>query len=199
MARKKRVWYPGEILHVMNRGVNHQNIFLDETDFQYFIMLIKSTQKKYPFIIHAYCFMTNHYHLLMETMDKEIWFIMKRIDQFYARYFNTKYGRDGGVFRGRYKASEIKNDSYFLQTSRYIHMNPVKANIVAEPIQYMWSSYRTIMGMYDDKLTDITKTLKYFKNENRTLYRDFVESQLEYSEYENRICKEIGEDEWLPW
>ena len=199
MARKQRLWYPGEIMHVMNRGVNHQNIFLDKEDFQYFIMLIKNTQKKYPFLIHAYCLMTNHYHLLMETKDKEIWFIMKRIDQFYASYFNTKYRRDGGVFRGRYKASEVKEDEYFLQTSRYIHMNPVKANIVSEPMQYMWSSYRTLIGMHDDKLTEISKTLKYFKNENRTLYRDFVESQLGYSKYENQICKEIGEEEWLPW
>ncbi|MCI6858205.1 MAG: transposase [Eubacterium sp.] len=199
MGRRIRKWYPGEILHVMNRGSNRQNIFLDEADFQYFLAMVKDIQKKYYFKIHAYCLMTNHYHLLMETKDTEIWVIMQRIDLRYACYFNTKYGRDGGVFRGRYRASEIDNDDYFLQTSRYIHLNPVKAQMVAEPSQYLWSSYRTIVGMADDKLTEITKTLKYFKNENRTLYRDFVESRVSYNQLEGRICKELGKDEWLPW
>ena len=199
MARKIRKWYPGIILHVMNRGTNHQNIFLDESDFQFFIALIKDTQKEFPFILHAYCLMTNHYHLLIETIDSEIWDIMKRIDQIHARYFNTKYGRDGGVFRGRYKSSEIESDEYFLQTSRYIHMNPFVANMVKEPSEYIWSSYRTFLGIIDDKLTDVTKTLKYFKNESRILYKDFVESKVEYNQMERQICKELGKDEWLPW
>lgn len=199
MARKLREWYSGEIMHVINRGINHQNIFLEETDFQYFIFLLKETKKKHDFILHAYCIMTNHFHLLIETKDVEIWTIMKRIDQLYACYFNEKYGRDGGLFRGRYRAGEIDNDDYFLQTSRYIHLNPVKAHMVEEPSHYPWSSYRTLLGMTDDKLTEVTKTLKYFKNEDRSLYKEFVESRINYNQLESRICKELGNDEWLPW
>ena len=78
-------------------------------------------------------------------------------------------------------------------------MNPFVANMVKEPSEYIWSSYRTFLGIMDDKLTDVTKTLKYFKNESRILYKDFVESKVEYNQMERQICKELGKDEWLPW
>ena len=72
MARKKREWYPGQIMHVMNRGGSHKDIFKEKMDYEYFLMLLKDCRKRYACIIHAYCLMTNHYHLLLETSDKEI-------------------------------------------------------------------------------------------------------------------------------
>ena len=113
------------------------------------------------------------------------------------------YGKENKkmVSRDNFTCDESRNKSseYFLQTSRYIHMNPFVANMVKEPSEYIWSSYRTFLGIIDDKLTDVTKTLKYFKNESRILYKDFVESKVEYNQMERQICKELGKDEWLPW
>lgn len=184
----------------MNRGSNHQKIFWDESDYQYLLELILITQEKYGFKIHAFCLMTNHYHLLLETENEHISKIMKQIDEFYTRYFNVKYHRDGALFRGRYKSCEVQEDAYFLQTSRYISLNPVKAGMVEKPEQYKWSSFRTFIGIVTDKVTSTDRTLRYFKDGNCTLYRDFVEAGIRYDCFADRICSDIGEDsEWLPW
>ena len=82
--RKKREWYKGAIYHVMNRGINHMDLYCDESDYEYFLVLLKSVKKQHPYELHAYCLMTNHYHMLLETKDEEIWKIMKKIDQYYA-------------------------------------------------------------------------------------------------------------------
>ena len=100
----------------MNRGACHQRIFSDESDYQYFMSLLLDTRNLYSFIVHVYCLMTNHYHLLIETKDEDISKIMKRINEFYTRYYNVKYGRDGALFRGRFKCCEVLDDEYFLQT-----------------------------------------------------------------------------------
>lgn len=94
----------------------------------------------------------------------------------------------------------VDTDEYFLQTSRYIHLNPVKAHIVNDPQEYRWSSYSTIIGISDDKLVTITKTLAYFKN-SVIRYRTFVDDiGHKYVIDEESIRREIGEDElWLPW
>jgi len=118
----------------------------------------------------------------------------------YASYYNQRYGYHGHVFEGRFKSCIVKDDSYFLQTSRYIHMNPVKAKITAHPEDYPWRSYRTILRMTDDRITQPEKTLAFFK-QSIFYYREFVEDAThKYKINENMIQKEIGEDEaWLPW
>lgn len=192
IARKKRLWYPGEVLHIMNRGANHQRTFSDEKDYQYMEQLIKQTQQKYEFEIHAYCFMTNHYHLLLETKNDHISNIMKQIDQQYTRYYNRKYHRDGALFRGRFKSCEVNSDNYFLQTSRYISLNPVKAQMVSKPEQYRWSSFRTYIGNSKDEITSCGRTLDYFKENGRTMYRNYVEEGMKEDEFE-QICSDIGD------
>ena len=118
----------------------------------------------------------------------------------YASYYNQRYGYHGHVFEGRFKSCIVKDDSYFLQTSRYIHMNPVKAKITAHPEDYPWSSYRTILRMTNDRIIQPEKTLAFFK-QSIFYYREFVEDAThKYKINENMIQKEIGEDEtWLPW
>ena len=128
MARKNRKWFPGAIYHIMARGNYRQNIFKDDEDFKVFLVLMQDAKTKYGFKLHAYCLMTNHYHLLLETEQTEIWKIMKRINQIYAAYYNEKYRLTGHLFQGRYKSCLVENDSYFLQTSRYIHLNPVSCS-----------------------------------------------------------------------
>ena len=112
-----------------------------------------------------------------------------------------KYRFSRHLFEGRYKACLVKDDDYFLQSSRYIHLNPVKAGIVEHPEDYPWSSYRTMLGMNDDKMTDIRRTLAYFRGNAVMRYRDFVEDiGHKYVIQENEIKKSIGEDDlWLPW
>ena len=135
----------------MHRGVRRKPIFEDEMDHQVLLQIIKTSLSKYNCWLHAYCLMTNHVHLLLETGDIEIGKFMKYMSECYAIYYNHKYGYRGHVFESRYKSCLVKEDAYFLQTSRYIHLNPVKAQMADYPEDYLWSSYRTMIGIADDR------------------------------------------------
>ena len=127
IARKLRIWFPGAVYHIMHRGVRRKAIFQEEMDYQVLLQVLKNSLEKYKCILYAYCLMTNHIHLLLETGDMEIWKFMKYMSECYAMYLNHKYSYRGHVFESRYKSCLVKEDAYFLQTSRYIHLNPVKA------------------------------------------------------------------------
>ena len=105
------------------------------------------------------------------------------------------------MFESRYKSCLVKEDTYFLQTSRYIHFNPVKARMVTHPEEYLWSSYQTVIGIADDRITEKEKTLAYFSKNSVFYYREFVEDiGYKYIVQEQHIRKMIGEEElWLPW
>ncbi len=201
IARRLRAWFPGAVYHIMHRGVRRKQIFEDETDYQMLLQILRTSLDKYNCILHAYCLMTNHIHLLIETGDVEIGKFMKYMSECYAMYINHKYCYRGHVFESRYKSCLVREDTYFLQTSRYIHLNPVKAQMVGHPEDYLWSSYRTMIGIVDDKITENHKTLAFFSNNSVFHYRKFVEDAgHKYIVEEQYIRKVIGEDElWLPW
>lgn len=120
----------------MHRGIRRKSIFEEIIDYQVFLELLKRALEHYGCKIHAYCLMTNHIHLLLETGEQEVWKFMKYLSGCYAIYYNHKYLYSGHLFEGRYKSCLVKDDTYFLQTSRYIHLNPVKARIVEHPEEY---------------------------------------------------------------
>lgn len=176
IGRKRRLWFPGATYHLMERGVRRQSIFEEEMDYQIFLAILKRATEKYEAKVHAYCLMTNHIHLLLETGEYEIGIIMQKIAGDYARTFNSKYGYRGHVFEDRYKSVIVKDDWYFLQTSRYIHLNPVRAKMVSCAEEYKWSSYRTVLGMVDDGITVKDQTLGYFMGKSVQKYQKFVEN-----------------------
>ena len=102
MPRKKRDWYPGATYHVMCRGIRRMAIFKEEEDYEMFLLMMKRTMERFPFVLHSYCMMTNHIHLQITTVDSEIWKIMKDLLSNYARNFNNKYGYCGHLFDSRY-------------------------------------------------------------------------------------------------
>lgn len=209
MARKKREWYPGAIYHVMNRGNRKALIFQDEGDCLYFLNKVKAVKKAYPFTVHSICLMRNHFHIELETEAVEPGKIMSKILTPYSMFYNRKYSLNGHLFGGRYKSSLIESDAYFLEVSRYIHMNPVKAKMVKTPIDYEYSSYplyvsdketrnKNIIEKTIEDIVDTSRILDCFGN-NRDRYRDFVEGAQTHDESEKLIMKDIGEDElWLP-
>lgn len=201
MGRPKRIWYPGATYHLMGRGVRRMIIFQTDDDYIYFKQLLHLMAKKFNCRLHAYCLMSNHFHLLLETGETELWKFMRALCGNYAIQFNYRYSYKGHVFENRYKSCIVKNDEYFLQTSRYIHLNPVKAKMVFHPEDYPWSSYTTILGIKDDGLTDRDKTLAYFGKSSIYGYREFVEDiSHKYVISENEIKKSMGENDlWLPW
>ena len=211
LPRKKRIWYPGAAYHVMSRGNRRTAIYKDEADYCHFLDIIKMTMKEYAFRVHSICMMTNHFHMEIETADVELWWIMQKIKSVYAEEFNHRHKYTGHLFEGRYAASLIEDERYFLEVSRYIHLNPVKAMMVREPLLYKYSSYflfvsdgteiqlgkvRSMMA----EIVDTGRVLGAFRREPREQYRMFVEGKISHAEQEMLIMKDIGENElWLPW
>lgn len=137
--------------------------------------------------------MSNHVHLQIATNDIEIWTIMRGINWRYSNYFNAKYEKVGHLFQNRYHSELIEDEAYLLQTSKYIHLNPVKAGIVDQPIKYPWSSYGVYMGVYKNSLIHEDDTLAYFQYDRR-LYKNFVENEdsedsvdVDYLQNENTV------------
>lgn len=179
MARKNRIWFPGATYHITARGNNQNKIFYDTKDYMKYKEIIRDTQLKYPFLLHSYCLMNNHIHLQLETKENSISKIMKQIQMNYAIYLNKKYSLVGHVFQGRFGARIILSVNYFLTVNRYIHLNPVEANLVAKPESYPWSSYHSYISNENDPLITTSKTLSYFQNSNLEYYRYFIENPIE--------------------
>ena len=148
--------------HIMCRGNHRHDIYRDDEDRQFYIQVLKEASKYYPYLLHSYCLMTNHVHLQIETLGMDISQVMKRINMLYAIYFNKKYSFVGHLFQGRYRAELIEKDTYVLETSRYIHLNPVRANMVEHPQDYPWSSYAIYMEGEDHPLVTTGKILSFF-------------------------------------
>lgn len=178
MPRKIRVWYPGAVYHIICRGNYQQDIFVDNGDRLSYLSILKEVKKDFPYILHSYCLMTNHVHLQIETGDVNIGQVMKRINMLYAIYFNKKYDFTGHLFQDRYRSELIETEPYHLDVSRYIHLNPVRANLVARPELYQWSSYKAYIGEQEDQLISTEKTLDCFSPPRARHYRDFVEEEL---------------------
>ena len=195
------MWYPGASYHLLEPGIRRMEIFQEAYDYQVFLELLREESEEKKCTIHAYCLMTNHFHLLTETGEIEIGKFMKSLAEKYAMYYNHKYSYRGHVFEGRYKSCLVETDAYFLQTSRYIHLNPVNAKLTEHPEDYPWSSYKTIIQMQDDKIAERQKTLSYFGKKGVYGYREFIENAgTKFLMEEDEIRTRMGENElWLPW
>jgi len=124
----------------MMRGINREPIFHDDEDRCHFLNLLIHARLPDAFDLYAYCLMVNHVHLLICEQSDDISRTMKRINSRYASWYNTKYDRIGPLFQGRFKSLNIEDDCYLLSVLRYIHLNPVKANLTESPEDYAWSS-----------------------------------------------------------
>ena len=143
MPRPYRIEYENAFYHVMNRGRARQAIFRDARYYHAFLDTLAEAHQRFHCVIHAYCLMGNHYHLLLETPDANLGRIMRHINGVYTQRHNRLKHTDGPLFRGRYKAILVEKDAYLLQLSRYIHRNPIdmKKPMVRNLQDYQWSSY----------------------------------------------------------
>lgn len=141
--------------HVFHRGNNRGQIFHDDVDRKVFLVLLGKAARKGSVAIHSYSLMGNHYHATLTSPEEgALPRMMQRLGRGYVRYFNERHARTGTLWEGRYRASLITDERYWLTCMRYVEMNPVEANIVKEPGAYKWSSYRHhASGQYDALLT----------------------------------------------
>ena len=207
MARPLRVEYPGAFYHVIDRGNYQEDIYLNERDKEKFIEYLEKAAERFSIIIHSYCLMSNHYHLLIETPEPNLSVTMQWINVSYATYFNRKRHRHGHLFQGRFKAILIDADAYLKHLSRYIHLNPVRAKIVDTPAAYSWSSYPAFIDKKKKlKFLETDWLLSHFgknKKEARINYKAFVEDvDIKTIENPNKHLNGgfiLGEKEFVDW
>lgn len=191
MARKLRSWFLGAKFHITSRGIRKLSLFYDDEDYLEYLSLLKETQCTYPFKLHTYCLMTNHTHLQLETIEIPPGPIMKNLNTKYAKYFNKKYEYTGHVFEKRYGAELIDSPDYELDVSKYIHLNPFKAGIVAAPEDYPWSSCRSYLLCEESPLIDKEQVFSYFPHPLFKNYEDFVKAPYlnpTFPEMEGNLC-----------
>lgn len=147
MPRRTRLLIPNACYHIIQRGNQKQNIFLEGADFEKYLEILLRYKRKYDFKLYAYCLMPNHIHLIVEVKNgNDLAKIMQGVSLTYTLWFNKKYGKVGHLWQGRFKNMVIQKDRYLIDCLNYIEYNPVRANLVLSPLDYMWSSwkYRTL-------------------------------------------------------
>jgi putative transposase len=130
----------------MARGNRGQVVFRDERDYSLYLTFLREYREKLGFFLYAYALMPTHLHLLIETQATPLSQLMQRLQFRYTRNFNIRYKGWGHLFQGRYKSILGDKDSYFLELTAYIHLNPVRAGLVGDPAEYRWSSFPSYLG-----------------------------------------------------
>jgi REP element-mobilizing transposase RayT len=145
MARKPRIEFEGALYHVVARGNRKENIFRTKGDYERYLDLLLRYKERYHYQLYAFVLMPNHLHLLMQTADINLSRIMQGLQQSYTAYFNLRYAAVGHLFQGRFKAILCDQDAYLLTLVKYIHLNPVRAEIAARIDDYPWSSHHAYL------------------------------------------------------
>lgn len=204
MARRPRIHFPNAFYHVIARGNQRQDIFLDEKDYQRYLSSLSEYKIRYPFYLYAYALMRNHVHLLLEVEATPLSKIMQGLQFRYTRYFNTRYGKVGHLFQGRYKAILCDKDAYLFELIRYIHLNPIRSKVVRDLERYRWISHSGYLGTKKDGLIDEDLVLSQFgrtKSVARKRYNDFIRDGLNLDHqakyYKVKDQRFLGEQEFL--
>ena len=190
MPRSPRITYPGALYHITSRGNQQQRIFRRVADRKHYLSLLVKYKKKFGFKLYTYALMPNHVHLMImvsESEDATISKIMQALNTAYTVYFNKKYKQSGHLFQGRFHSKVVIKENYFWELSRYIHLNPVRANLIKKPEKWRWGSYRIYLNPKLDfyKIIDRDELLAYQlqdgivdPREQLKRYREFVEEAL---------------------
>lgn len=188
MARRSRFSFPGLPQHLIQRGNNRQIAFFAEADYRFYLKCLGGAARKYGCLIHAYVLMTNHVHLLATPLERyALSRTMQHLGRRYVRYVNDVYRRTGTLWEGRFKASLVDTESYFLRCCRYIEFNPVRARIATMPDDYRWSSYRChALGMHDGLISthEEYERLGHSAEQRQLAYQELFRAELSRIELE---------------
>ena len=178
MARPLRLEFAAAVYHAISRGNRREDIFWDDDDRQVWMAVFSLVCDRFNWVVHAFCQMTNHYHLLVETIDGNLSAGMRQLNGLYTQRFNRRHDMVGHLFQGRYKAILVQKETHLLELSRYVVLNPVRAKMVSRPEDWWWSSYVAVM---DDQVApgwlDTDWLLGQFgreRNHARRAYQAFV-------------------------
>ncbi|MDD4689882.1 MAG: transposase [Eubacteriales bacterium] len=187
VSRPPRILSETGLYHIVFRGINRQNLFEEEQDYKKMLEILRDIKSAYEIEIYAYCLMTNHVHLFVKEKEiGDIKIIMHKILTRYVMWYNRKYQRSGSLIGNRYKSEPIEDEAYYLTLMRYIHQNPLKAGMVNDVEEYIWSSYNDYINMKNE-LTDIDFGLSIFSNDEEKALKAFDEYHKEMDDYDFSI------------
>lgn len=184
MPYKIRKGSMSKIYHVMLRGNDRQDIFYDDQDYMKFLKLIKITKEKYQCEIYEYCLMANHVHMIIFDCKDVLSKAIQSLAISYSLYFAKKYKKEGHLFQGRFLSKSVETRKYLCTLCRYIHQNPLKANI-ARTEEYKWSSYNEFL--FDSKIINPNPILSMFGQTKKEARKNFII-------YHNRKVNLINEE-----
>lgn len=138
----RKLTVPGLVSHITQRAAGKEPLFIEDGDYLFMLGLLKEVAQKYSLQVYAFCLMPNHVHLLLSPTKENLYDVMRDLFSRYAKRFNRKYERKGHLFGGPYRQAVCFDNGYLLAASLYIHLNPVRASIVTDPLDYRWSSSR---------------------------------------------------------
>lgn len=206
MSRPLRIEYAGAWYHVMNRGRRGENVFSGKQDFEIFITLLKEAAELWDVLVSAYCLMSNHYHILLQTPQGNLTRFMRHLNGVYTQRYNRLHGYEGQLFRGRYKSILVEEDSYLLELVRYIHRNPLRAGMVADLDQYPWSShhgYLSAAKSWDWLYKDFVLSMLSDKRKAKKVYKQFMameDSQEIQKVFEKKKWPSmLGSEDFIAW
>lgn len=178
-ARLPRIHMPNTIHHVMIRGNNRQRIFYGDKYFERFFEILKQSTEKFDHKILACCLMGNHAHLVIHIHEIPLSSVMQNINYRYARWVNRKLKRIGHLFQGRYRSINVNDEIYLINLCRYIHLNPVAAEIVKDVNHYRWSSHQYYISCDPPPWMDISLVTSAIQNKVMLSYADFISRPIE--------------------
>ncbi|MGI9533526.1 MAG: helix-turn-helix domain-containing protein [Thermodesulfobacteriota bacterium] len=203
MSRPLRLAFEDACYHITSRGNRRDNIFLSDNDKEVFIEKLNETLNKYSIICYAYCLMDNHYHLFIKTPKGNISEGMHHLNTSYTNWFKAQHKILGVIFQGRYKSILVDEDNYAVHLTAYIHLNPVRAEVVKKPEQYIWSSHLEYLGKKKslDNM-DIDFVLNQFNRDNKKAREQYVSFVRDNKDMENPAIKTyksiaIGNEKYL--
>lgn len=179
MARQLRIEFPGACYHVLNRGVEKRTVFLDSRDYLKFLALFGELRSSSGIILHAYCLMPNHYHLVIQTPGSGLKRFMQSLNSRYARHFNDRYDRVGPLFQGRYRSLVVETDARFRTLVRYVHRNPVAAGLCGRAGDWRWSSCGAYLGLRSSDAPLERALVEGLHGSTRAAARDLMRSELD--------------------
>jgi len=206
MPRPLRIEYEGAYYHVMSRGRRGKPVFRGDAYYNAFLKTLDEAHQRFKLQILCYCLMGNHYHLLVKTPEANLGRVMRHINGLYTQRYNRLRKTDGPLFRGRYKAILVEEDSYQLQLSRYFHRNPIEAGLVARLEDYPWSSYPSYVKkapvpgwLYREDIYRQLLAKKRLAERYRTFVKSGVDEEIAafYGKGNQRPC--LGSEAFRNW
>jgi putative transposase len=191
MSRSWRIEYEGAYYHLLSRGNEGSDIFINKDDRFIFLDTIGEMSERFEMEVHAYVLMDNHYHLLVRTRQANLKKAMQWFGTTYTQRYNRQHFRSGHLFQGRYKSIIVQNDAYLLQLSYYIHRNPLRAGIVKRLADYRWSSYRFYgYGKMAPEWLSTELILSHF-GDQQDKHKSYREKVQQYAKEEKHLFEDL--------